>query len=55
MRGTLVLAAACVAPLSVAQDALFHDSVGVQCSTSTDCGYVPALACISTCVCITYH
>ncbi|KAK1946950.1 Sulfite exporter TauE/SafE family protein 3 [Phytophthora citrophthora] len=44
----LILLAAClVASVRAAQDALFHESVGLQCSQSTDCGYVPALACIS--------
>ncbi|KAG7385897.1 hypothetical protein PHYPSEUDO_000959 [Phytophthora pseudosyringae] len=48
MRGApLLLAVACLASASFAQDALFHDSVGLQCSKSTDCGYVPALSCIS--------
>ncbi|KAG1693442.1 hypothetical protein DVH05_023525 [Phytophthora capsici] len=44
----LVLLAAClIASAYAAQDALFHESLGLQCSQSTDCGYVPALACIS--------
>ncbi|KAG3109186.1 hypothetical protein PI125_g11160 [Phytophthora idaei] len=42
-----LLALGCLAFVCVAQDALFHESVGLQCSTSTDCGYVPALSCIS--------
>ncbi|POM61557.1 hypothetical protein PHPALM_29410, partial [Phytophthora palmivora] len=37
----------CLLSVCVAQDALFHESVGLQCSKSTDCGYVPALACVS--------
>ncbi|KAL3674117.1 hypothetical protein V7S43_000064 [Phytophthora oleae] len=43
----LVLVAACLVASVCAQHALFHESVGLQCSQSTDCGYVPALACIS--------
>ncbi|KAF1782685.1 Transmembrane protein TauE-like [Phytophthora cactorum] len=39
-----LLALGCLAFVCVAQDALFHESVGLQCSTSTDCGYVPALS-----------
>ncbi|KAF4044218.1 Sulfite exporter TauE/SafE [Phytophthora infestans] len=44
-----LLSAACLASVCVAQDALpvFHESVGLQCSQSTDCGYVLALSCIS--------
>ncbi|KAG2763635.1 hypothetical protein PC129_g14977 [Phytophthora cactorum] len=42
-----LLALGCLAFVCVAQDALSHESVGLQCSTSTDCGYVPALSCIS--------
>jgi hypothetical protein len=50
MRGALLLAVACLASVCLAQDALFHESVGLHCSKSSDCGYVPALACISKCV-----
>ncbi|KAE9003809.1 hypothetical protein PR003_g17085 [Phytophthora rubi] len=46
MRG-LVLAAACLASVCLAENALFHDSVGLQCTKRSDCGYVPALACVS--------
>uniref|UniRef100_H3GTF1 Membrane transporter protein n=1 Tax=Phytophthora ramorum TaxID=164328 RepID=H3GTF1_PHYRM len=43
----LLLVVACLASVSYAKDALFHDSVGIECSKGSDCGYVPALACVS--------
>ncbi|KAI9911774.1 hypothetical protein PsorP6_008753 [Peronosclerospora sorghi] len=46
MISLLWLVTACLASIS-AQDAAFQDSLGMHCSQSSDCGYVPALACIS--------
>ncbi|RLN60113.1 hypothetical protein BBJ28_00016418 [Nothophytophthora sp. Chile5] len=50
MRSTrllLLAVAAAIVPVAQASDgAPFHESVGLACSTRTDCGYVPALACI---------
>ncbi|CAI5718101.1 unnamed protein product [Peronospora effusa] len=48
MHGSLWLTVACVlASVSIAEDAIFHNTIGVQCSKGIDCGYLPALACIS--------
>ncbi|TDH68857.1 hypothetical protein CCR75_005266 [Bremia lactucae] len=44
---TVVVGAGWLVTACMAQIAVFHKSVGLHCTRNTDCGYVPALSCIS--------
>ncbi|KAG7389582.1 hypothetical protein PHYBOEH_007400 [Phytophthora boehmeriae] len=47
MRTLLLMPLLLAVAVTADTSAPYHESVGLECSSRTDCGYVPALACVS--------